>query len=115
GTAAPIRFSTALDGARKWKPAAAAVRSHAGARRRPKERPMYSEPVRRRHPRVPAGFLVKLHAAGRVLVQKARNLSMTGVLLEGAAAAPGETVVMEIPLPNEQRTIAVTGEVRRGG
>lgn len=76
---------------------------------------MYSEPVRRRHPRVPAGFLVKLHAAGRVLVQKARNLSMTGVLLEGAAAAPGETVVMEIPLPNEQRTIAVTGEVRRGG
>lgn len=76
---------------------------------------MYSEPVRRRHPRVPAGFLVKLHAAGRVLVQKARDLSMTGVLLEGNGPAAGETVVMEIPLPNEQRTIAVTGEVRRGG
>mgnify|MGYP001471825650 CR=1 FL=1 len=76
---------------------------------------MYSEPVRRRHPRVPAGFLVKLHAAGRVLVQKARDLSMTGVLVEGIGLATGERVVMEIPLPNEQRMIAVTGEVRRGG
>ena len=76
---------------------------------------MYAEPVRRRHPRVPAGFLVKLHSAGRVLVQKARDLSMTGVLLEGSGYRNGERVVMEIPLPNEQRMIAVTGEVRRGG
>lgn len=75
---------------------------------------MYSEPVRRRHPRVPAGFLVKLHSAGRVLVQKARDLSMTGVLLEGGIARVGERVLMEIPLPNEDRTIAVTGRVRRG-
>jgi len=76
---------------------------------------MYSEPVRRRHPRVPAGFLVKLHTAGRVLVQKARDLSMTGVLLEGAGHHQvGEQIVVEIPLPDEQRMIAVTGEVRRG-
>ena len=75
---------------------------------------MYSEPVRRRHPRVPAGVLVKLHSAGRVLVQKARDLSMTGVLLEGGNARVGETVLMEIPLPNEGRTVAVTGRVRRG-
>ncbi len=75
---------------------------------------MYSEPVQRRHPRVPAGFLVKLHTAGRVLVQKARDLSMTGVLLEGAHHQVGEQLVLEIPLPDEQRMIAVTGEVRRG-
>ncbi|WP_373044684.1 PilZ domain-containing protein [Vulgatibacter sp.] len=75
---------------------------------------MYSEPVGRRHPRVPAGFLVKLHDAGRVLVHKARDLSMTGVLLEGCNHRVGEKLVVEIPLPDEQRMIAVTGEVRRG-
>lgn len=75
---------------------------------------MYSEPVGRRHPRVDAGFLIKLHTGGRVLVQKARNLSMTGVLIDGVGPQVGEQVVLEIPLPEGQRTIAVTGEVRRG-
>lgn len=75
---------------------------------------MYSEPVRRRHPRVPAGFLVKLHTKSRVLVQKARDLSMTGLLLEGTTTGEaGEKLVVEIPLPNEQGMLAVTGEVLR--
>ena len=74
---------------------------------------MYSELAGRRHPRVHAGFLVKLHAAGRILVQKVRDLSMTGVLREGSGYRIGEQVVLEIPLPHEQRVVAVTGEVRR--
>lgn len=75
---------------------------------------MYAEPARRRHPRVPAGFLVKLHTTRRVLVHKARDLSMTGLLLEGFGAEVGDRLVVEIPLPDEQRIVSVTGEVTRG-
>lgn len=74
---------------------------------------MYTEQPRRRHPRVSAGFLVKLHTGSRILVQKARDLSMTGLSLEGHTAGVGERLLVEIPLPNEQRMVAVQGEVLR--
>lgn len=74
---------------------------------------MYPEQPRRRHPRVSAGFLVKLHTSSRVLVQKARDLSMTGLSLEGLTAGIGDELVVEIPLPDEQRMVAVRGEVLR--
>lgn len=73
----------------------------------------HAEQPRRRHPRVSAGFLVKLHTSRRILVQKARDLSMTGLSLEGCTAAVGERLVVEIPLPDEQRMVAVNGQVLR--
>lgn len=74
---------------------------------------MIPDQPRRRHPRVSAGFLVKLHTGGRILVQKARDLSMTGLSLEGWTAPIGERLVIEIPLPNEQRMVAVPGQILR--
>lgn len=74
---------------------------------------MHTEPVRRKHPRVPAGFLVKLHVKGRTLVQKARNLSMTGLLLDCDAAGIGDRVLLEINLPDEDRAVAINGQILR--
>ncbi len=74
---------------------------------------MNTEPVRRRHPRVPAGFLVKLHVQGRTLVQKARNLSMTGVLVDSNVATIGDRVQVEIDLPDEGRAVSIRGQVLR--
>lgn len=74
---------------------------------------MQIEPVRRRHPRVPAGFLVKLHVKGRTLIQKARNLSMTGLLVDCDSAGIGDRVMLEINLPDEERAVAISGQILR--
>jgi hypothetical protein len=73
---------------------------------------MYPEPARRRHPRVPAGFLVKAYAQGRIVLHKARDLSMTGVLLEGDTGGD-EPVLLELPLPDQDRSVRARGRVTR--
>jgi hypothetical protein len=73
---------------------------------------IYPEAGRRRHPRVPASFLVKTHAGGRVVLHKARNLSMTGLLLEGDTGED-HAVLLEIPLPDQHRSVVTTGRVTR--
>jgi hypothetical protein len=73
---------------------------------------MYPEAGRRRHPRVHAGFLVKAHAGGRIVLHKARDLSMTGVLLEGDTGDRA-SVMLELPLPDQDRSVLTTGEVMR--
>ncbi|AKU90208.1 hypothetical protein AKJ08_0595 [Vulgatibacter incomptus] len=58
-----------------------------------------------------AGFPVSLRAEGHTLVRIARNLSMTGLLVDGVEAAPGARFVAELRLPDEQRTLSITCEV----
>lgn len=74
---------------------------------------MQTVPMRRRHPRVPAGFLVKLRVGDRTLVQKARDLSMTGMLVDCDHAAIGERVQVELELPDEERPVSIAGQVLR--
>lgn len=76
---------------------------------------MYQEPVRRRHPRVDANFLVLVRGRGAPLVRKARNVSMNGILLSGEGVERDAPVVVEMPLPDEPRMISATGRVVRSG
>ncbi len=73
----------------------------------------FEQARRRQHPRVPAGFLVKLHTGGKQIVRKARDLSLTGLLVEGECAELEDRIVVELPLPNEQRVVVVTARVVR--
>jgi len=73
---------------------------------------MYPDAGRRRHPRVPAGFLVKAHTGGKVMLHKARNLSMTGLLIDGDTGEDA-SVLLEIPLPDQDRAVVTTGRVTR--
>ena len=76
---------------------------------------MYREPVRRRqHPRVPAGFQVRLHADGAPSAPLiARDLSLTGLLVEGDLKECGSRVVLQLELPAEQRHVVVTAHIVR--
>ena len=74
---------------------------------------MQTVPMRRRHPRVPAGFLVKLKVGERTLVQKARDLSMTGMLVDCDTTSIGDKVQVELDLPNEERPVSIAGLVLR--
>lgn len=69
------------------------------------------EPVERFHPRVEANLMVKIFHQGRVLVAKAKDLSMAGVYLVGIDAQV-ERLEVSIPLPND-REIVTTCEVKR--
>jgi hypothetical protein len=64
------------------------------------------------HPRVDAGFMVKLFTRGRALVAKASDLSMAGLKLAGDFAAAEERVTLAIPLP-EGREVVTEATVRR--
>lgn len=57
------------------------------------------------HPRVDAGFMVKLRVNGRALLCKTRDLSMAGVFVEGELAGLGEKVTIEIPLPGDKEIV----------
>lgn len=62
----------------------------------------------RYHPRVRAGFMVRLDVRGRQLVSKAADLSMDGLLLRGDFGALGERLGVRIPLPDREISIAAT-------
>ncbi len=66
----------------------------------------------RYHPRVPAGFMVKLLMDGKAVLAKARDVSMNGVRVAGAGWLERDWVTIAIPLPNDREV--VTGcKVRR--
>jgi hypothetical protein len=64
------------------------------------------------HPRVQAGFMVKLGTRGRAVVAKASDLSMAGLRLLGDFGAIGDRLAISIPLPNDEQ-INTSGTIRR--
>jgi hypothetical protein len=64
------------------------------------------------HPRVDAGFMVKLGANGRAIVAKASDLSMAGLKLMGEFGNIGDRLAISIPLPNDKE-ISTRGTIRR--
>jgi hypothetical protein len=65
------------------------------------------------HPRVEAGFMIKLKLNGKSVLAKARDLSMAGVCVVGEflSGAP-ERIQVAIPLPHD-REIVTGATVRR--
>jgi hypothetical protein len=66
----------------------------------------------RYHPRVDAGFMVKLATDGRAIVVKAADLSMAGLRLLGDFGSVGDTLALSIPLPGD-REISTRATIRR--
>jgi hypothetical protein len=64
------------------------------------------------HPRVEAGFMVKLFTRGRAVVAKASDLSMAGLKLVGDFSAAEDRVTVSIPLPDD-REVVTKATVRR--
>lgn len=64
------------------------------------------------HPRVDAGFMVKLLTNGRAVLAKAADLSMAGVRVLGDFVAAEERVTVALPLPGD-REIVTGATVRR--
>jgi PilZ domain len=64
------------------------------------------------HPRVDAGFLVKLSTNGRSIVAKAADLSMAGLKLLGEFGSIGDRLAISVPLPGD-REVRTVGTIRR--
>lgn len=64
------------------------------------------------HPRVDAGFMVKLFTRGRAVVAKASDLSMAGLKLLGDFRGTEARVTISIPLPDD-REVVTKATVRR--
>lgn len=64
------------------------------------------------HPRVDAGFMVKLFTQGRAVLAKATDLSMAGLKLVGDFSSSEERLTLSIPLPGD-REVVTTATVRR--
>lgn len=64
------------------------------------------------HPRVEAGFMVKLGTSRRAIVAKASDLSMAGLRLLGDFGAIGDRLAISIPLPNDEE-VHTAGTIRR--
>lgn len=64
------------------------------------------------HPRVDAGFMVKLFTGGRSILAKATDLSMAGLRLVGDFAAADDKLTLCIPLPGD-REVVTSATVRR--
>lgn len=68
---------------------------------------------KRQHPRVPAGFMVKLQLGARQVLARARDLSMAGLFVDGPAAHLPAEVRLRIPLPGIDREVETTCLVER--
>ncbi|HEY0881344.1 MAG TPA: PilZ domain-containing protein [Archangium sp.] len=64
------------------------------------------------HPRVDAGFMVKLFTGGRSVLAKATDLSMAGLKLVGDFGRIDDRLTIAIPLPGD-REIVTQATVRR--
>ncbi|MFT3706678.1 MAG: PilZ domain-containing protein [Archangium sp.] len=64
------------------------------------------------HPRVDAGFMIKIFTGGRSVLAKATDLSMAGLRLVGDFAAADDRMTLCIPLPGD-REIVTQATVRR--
>jgi hypothetical protein len=59
----------------------------------------------RYHPRVDANFMLKVMAGGRLLIAKAKDLSMAGVFVLGLGGRPGDLLTLSVPLPNDREVV----------
>ena len=66
------------------------------------------------HPRVDAGFMVKLFTGGRSVVAKATDLSMAGLKLIGDFGSADDRMTLSIPIPGD-REVVTGATVRRRG
>lgn len=66
------------------------------------------------HPRVDAGFMVKVFTGGRAVIAKACDLSMAGLKLVGDFSVPDERMTICIPIPGD-RDVVTQATVRRRG
>ncbi len=66
----------------------------------------------RYHPRVDAGFMVKLYTNGRAVLAKASDLSMAGMRVLGDFLSAEERVTVALPLPGD-REVVCGATVRR--
>lgn len=66
------------------------------------------------HPRVDAGFMVKLFTGGRSVVAKATDLSMAGLKLVGDFAAADDRMTLCIPIPGDREVVTSATVKRRG-
>ncbi len=64
------------------------------------------------HPRVEAGFMIKLFSGGQSVVAKAKDLSMAGLKLLSELRRVDDRVTIAIPLPGD-REIVTQATVRR--
>lgn len=58
------------------------------------------------HPRVEAGFMVKLLVDGRAVLAKARDLSMAGLFVLQEPAGRKDKVTVALPLPGDREVVA---------
>jgi hypothetical protein len=66
------------------------------------------------HPRVDAGFMVKLFTGGRAVIAKATDLSMAGLKLVGDFGVEDDRMTLCIPIPGD-REVVTQATVRRRG
>jgi hypothetical protein len=66
------------------------------------------------HPRVDAGFMVKLFTGGRAVLAKATDLSMAGLKLVGDFGVEDDRMTLCIPIPGD-REVVTQATVRRRG
>ena len=66
----------------------------------------------RYHPRVEAGFMVKLHMNGRSMLAKADDLSMAGLRLLGEFSPKVDALKVSIPVPGD-REITTEATIKR--
>ncbi len=65
------------------------------------------------HPRVGAGFMVKLLVGNRTIVAKAEDVSMAGLKLVGELDLGRERVTVCLPLPEDQQVVTEATVRRR--
>ena len=68
---------------------------------------------KRAHPRVAANFLVKLDYGVKQVFARARDLSMTGLFLDGPVSQLPAEIDVRIPLPGQDREVITTCRVER--
>jgi hypothetical protein len=66
----------------------------------------------RSHPRVEAGFMVKLFTQGKAVLAKADNLSMQGLRIVGDSLSSEDRLTLAIPLPDD-REVVTKATIRR--
>ena len=68
---------------------------------------------RREHPRVKAGFLVRLEVGAKQVLARARDLSMAGLFVDGPISRLPSEFDLRIPLPGQEREVRTTCRVER--
>lgn len=69
--------------------------------------------IKRQHPRVRAGFLVKMQLGSREVLARARDLSMVGLYLDGPLSRLPSEIDLRIPLPGQDRDVVTRCRVER--